>query len=109
MNKTEYLEYCNQMYAKGTPIVPDEVYDRLVENTELENQVGYIEVGEQRFKHPFPMYSLQKVFVGEDKEPDWDINETRIMTAKLTAQLCLLHTWMANYNRHLLVAMGKLD
>jgi len=83
MNKTEYLEYCNQMYAKGTPIVPDEVYDRLVENTELENQVGYIEVGEQRFKHPFPMYSLQKVFVGEDKEPDWDINETRIMTAKL--------------------------
>ena len=37
MNKTEYLEYCNQMYAKGTPIVPDEVYDRLVENTELEN------------------------------------------------------------------------
>jgi len=71
------------MYAKGTPIVPDEVYDRLVENTELENQVGYIEVGEQRFKHPFPMYSLQKVFVGEDKEPDWDINQTRIMTAKL--------------------------
>ena len=83
MNKTEYLEHCNQMYAKGTPIVPDEVYDRLVENTELENQVGYIEVGEQRFKHPFPMYSLQKVFVGEDKEPDWDINQTRIMTAKL--------------------------
>lgn len=29
------------------------------------------------------MYSLQKVFVGEDKEPDWDINQTRIMTAKL--------------------------
>ena len=84
MNKTEYLEYCNQMYAKGNPILPDEVYDRLVENTELENQVGYIDSsGEQRFKHPFPMYSLQKVFVGEDKEPDWDINETRIMTAKL--------------------------
>ena len=83
MNKTEYLEYCNQKYTEGNPVLPDEVYDRLVENTALENRVGYIEVGEQRFQHPFPMYSLQKVFVGEDEEPKWDINQTQIMTAKL--------------------------
>ena len=41
MNKTEYLEYCNQKYAEGNPILPDDVYDRLVENTELENKVGH--------------------------------------------------------------------
>jgi DNA ligase (NAD+) len=29
------------------------------------------------------MYSLQKVFVGEDEEPKWDINQSHIMTAKL--------------------------
>lgn len=92
MNKTEYLEYCNRKYAEGNPILPDEVYDRLVENTELETQVGYkpqdkpyqnIPPIDSRFKHPYPMYSLQKVFVGEDKEPDWDIKQTKIMTAKL--------------------------
>jgi len=82
MNKTEYLEYCNRMYAEGNPILPDDVYDRLVENTELENKVGY-DSTEERFQHPYPMYSLQKVFIGEDKEPDWDINQTKIMTAKL--------------------------
>jgi DNA ligase (NAD+) len=82
MNKTEYLELCNQKYAEGDPILPDDVYDRLVENTELENKVGY-DSSEERFQHPYPMYSLQKVFVGEDKEPDWDSKEAHIMTAKL--------------------------
>ena len=57
MNKTEYLEYCNEMYAKGSPVLPDDVYDRLVENTELENKVGHTLEG-TRYKHPFPMYSL---------------------------------------------------
>tara|TARA_B110000858_G_scaffold185115_1_gene226980 strand:+ start:3643 stop:4584 length:942 start_codon:yes stop_codon:yes gene_type:complete len=83
MNKTEYLEYCNQKYAEGNPILPDEVYDRLTENTVLQNKVGYVEVGEQRFKHPFPMYSLQKVFIGEDEEPKWDSTKATIMTPKL--------------------------
>lgn len=82
MNKTEYLEYCNQKYAEGNPILPDDVYDRLVENTELENKVGY-DATEERFKHPYPMYSLQKVFMGEDEEPNWDSRQAHIMTAKL--------------------------
>lgn len=82
MNKTEYLEYCNRMYAEGNPILPDDVYDRLVENTELENKVGY-DSTEERFQHPYPMYSLQKVFVGEDEEPNWDSKQAHIMTAKL--------------------------
>ncbi len=82
MNKSEYLEYCNEMYAKGTPIIPDDVYDRLVENTALENKVGFSST-EHRYKHIYPMFSLQKVFVGEDKEPSWDTNQPHIMTAKL--------------------------
>jgi len=59
MNKEleAYLRLCNQAYAEGNPLIPDEVYDRLVENTELENEVGHIEVGEQRYKHPYQMYS----------------------------------------------------
>ena len=82
MNKTEYLEYCNQKYAEGNPILPDDVYDRLVENTALEEQVGHAS-DDVRYNHPFPMYSLQKVFVGEDEEPDWDSKQAHIMTAKL--------------------------
>jgi len=70
------------MYAEGNAQLPDDVYDRLVENTELESKVGY-DSTEERFQHPYPMYSLQKVFVGEDKEPDWEIKQPHIMTAKL--------------------------
>ncbi len=82
MNKTEYLEYCNQMYAEGNPILPDDVYDRLVENTALAEQVGHAS-DDTRYNHPFPMYSLQKVFVGEDEEPNWESKQPTIMTAKL--------------------------
>ena len=77
-----YLRNCNQAYAQGTPIIADEVYDRLVENTSLADEVG-VSLDEQRYKHPFPMYSLQKVFSGEDEEPDWVSSQPHIMTAKL--------------------------
>ena len=77
-----YLHICNQAYAQGTPIISDEVYDRLVENTSLEKQVG-VSSDEQRYKHPFPMYSLQKVFSGEDEEPEWVSSQPHIMTPKL--------------------------
>jgi len=77
-----YLRNCNQAYAQGTPIIADEVYDRLVENTSLADEIG-VSTDEQRYKHPFPMYSLQKVFSGEDEEPDWVSSQPHIMTAKL--------------------------
>jgi len=77
-----YLRKCNEAYANGTPIIADEVYDRLVENTSLADEIG-VTTDEQRYKHPFPMYSLQKVFSGEDEEPDWVSSQPHIMTAKL--------------------------
>ena len=84
MNKEleAYLRLCNQAYVEGNPLIPDEVYDRLVENTQLANEVGHIEV-EQRYTHPYQMYSLQKVFHGEDTEPDWFSKHAHIMTTKL--------------------------
>ena len=85
MNKEleAYLRLCNQAYVEGNPLIADEVYDRLVENTQLANEVGHIEVGEQRYTHPYQMYSLQKVFHGEDTEPDWFSKHAHIMTTKL--------------------------
>ena len=85
MNKEleAYLRLCNQAYVEGNPLIPDEVYDRLVENTQLANEVGHIEVGEQRYTHPYQMYSLQKVFHGEDTEPNWFSKHAHIMTTKL--------------------------
>ena len=84
MNKEleAYLKVCNQAYAEGNPLIPDEVYDRLVENTELENEVGHT-ANEHRYTHPYQMYSLQKVFIGETKEPDWTGELAHIMTTKL--------------------------
>ena len=43
-----YLRHCNQAYAQGTPLIPDEVYDRLVENTSLADEVG-VSLDEQRY------------------------------------------------------------
>ena len=59
------------------------MYDRLVENTSLADEVG-VSSDEQRYKHPFPMYSLQKAFLsGEDEEPEWVSSNVHIMTPKL--------------------------
>ena len=75
-----YLSKCRDQYYKGLPIIPDEVYDRIVENTESEFKVGHST--DTRFAHPFPMYSLQKVFSGEDTPPDYN-NHAVIATPKL--------------------------
>jgi DNA ligase (NAD+) len=60
-------------------MIPDEVYDRLVDNINTDD-VG--SATDSRYKHPFPMYSLQKVFQDEDKAPDYG-NEAVVTTTKL--------------------------
>ena len=81
MNKDirAFLSKCREAYFNGRPIVPDEVYDRLVENV-YTDEVG--SATNSRFKHPVQMYSLQKVFANEDEAPNWG-TEAAVTTAKL--------------------------
>ena len=81
MNKDirAFLTKCRESYFNGRPLIPDEVYDRLVENVNTD-EVG--SATDSRFKHPFQMFSLQKVFANEDNAPDWG-NEVAVTTAKL--------------------------
>lgn len=61
----QYLNLAARNYYAGTPIITDEVFDRLSES------VGYEEVGAKQHehleKHYYPMYSLQKQYEGEGK------------------------------------------
>ena len=74
-----FLSKCRESYFNGRPIIPDEVYDRLVENINTD-EVG--SATDSRFKHPFQMFSLQKVFANEDEAPNWG-TEVAVTTAKL--------------------------
>lgn len=60
-----YLNLAARNYYAGTPIITDEVFDRLSES------VGYEEIGTKQHehleKHYYPMYSLQKYYEGEGK------------------------------------------
>lgn len=70
---TNFLEKAKSEYYKGNPIIPDEVYDRLEEQLEVASlSVGTMD-GDSGFRYPhmYPMYSLQKVYVGE-KDP-WKV------------------------------------
>lgn len=68
MNKVKlYLNLASAAYYAGTPIISDEVFDRLAE------QSGYMAVGakqhEKVCKHLYPMYSLQKYYEDEGTQP----------------------------------------
>ena len=79
----EYLRKASEAYYKGEPIMSDIEFDRLSEVS------GFEEVGtsttDNRFKHAFRMYSLQKVFENEhtQKNPLKDYKEKITWTPKL--------------------------
>ena len=81
MNKDirTFLGKCRDAYFNGRPLVPDDVYDRLVDNINTDEVGSAIN---SRYKHPFPMYSLQKVFANEDTPPDYT-GEAIVTTTKL--------------------------
>ena len=68
-------------YYNGNPIMSDEIFDYLV-NMATEESIGYKSSYERRYKHMFPLFSLQKVVSGIDTAPDWGSDAT-IYTAKL--------------------------
>jgi DNA ligase (NAD+) len=75
MNNKDLLDKASKAYYEGKPLLSDEEFDRLAEREGYE-PVGYNP--DAKRKHLFPLYSLQKVFVGEDKNPllGLDIVET---------------------------------
>jgi NAD-dependent DNA ligase len=53
----ELLEKAKVEYHKGTPIMSDDVYDRLEDTLVADTTVGTTVTG-VRYPHAFPMYSL---------------------------------------------------
>jgi len=58
------LDKASKAYYEGKPFLSDEEFDRLAE------KIGYEPVGynpDAKLKHVYPLYSLQKIFQGEDE------------------------------------------
>jgi DNA ligase (NAD+) len=76
-NLKEFLEECKLAYYSGDPIISDDQYDHLEEICNEDLSVG---TNRGRTRHWFQMYSLQKVYLGED--PPWD-KQNMVCTPKL--------------------------
>jgi len=74
----EFLDAASRAYYEGSPIMSDEEFDLLAEKHKYYS-VGYS--GGFDAPHIFPMYSLQKAFVGEKEPPE--LGEEAIVTPKL--------------------------
>ena len=75
------IKTAKEAYYQGSPIMSDEVFDHLVTMV-TEESIGYKSSYERRYKHLFPLFSLQKVIQGIDSAPDWG-GADFITTAKL--------------------------
>jgi len=92
MNNKDLLDKAAKAYYEGKPLLSDEEFDRLAEREGYE-PVGYNP--DAKRKHLFPLFSLQKVFLGEDIAPTY--TNKVIETVKLDGAAISIH-----YN------MGKL-
>lgn len=63
----EYLDAASEAYYNGAPFISDEVFDRLADSINYQT-LGAVAVGDTQ-KHYFPMFSLQKFYEGEGKNP----------------------------------------
>jgi DNA ligase (NAD+) len=77
---TQYLDEASIAYYAGSPIISDEVFDRLADAS------GYARVGAKQHenicKHTYPMYSLQKHYVDEGVAPLPEVKD-KVCTPKL--------------------------
>ena len=81
MSLKHLLEQASKAYYEGKPIMPDYQFDEIAKLYDWKN-VGY-EGNEDRIKHKYKIYSLQKFFKGDDKAnyyfetfSDYEIVET---------------------------------
>ena len=75
------IKRAKEAYYGGSPIMTDEIFDYL-QTMATEESIGYKSSYERRYKHLFPLFSLQKVISGIDTAPDWGSDDF-ITTAKL--------------------------
>ena len=90
MNKIEqFLDSASKAYYAGSPIISDEQFDRLADSH------GYNSVGakqhENKAKHLFQMYSLQKYYEDEGVKPLQDVGNTAISVKLDGAAISLLY------------------
>jgi DNA ligase (NAD+) len=75
------IKQAKEAYYSGSPIMSDEVFDHL-STMATQESIGYKSSYERRYRHLFPLFSLQKVISGIDTAPDWG-GDDFITTAKL--------------------------
>ena len=75
------IKRAKEAYYNGSPIMSDEIFDYLSTMATAES-IGYKSSYERRYKHMFPLFSLQKVISGIDTAPDWGTDDF-IVTPKL--------------------------
>ena len=75
------IKRAKQAYYGGNPIMSDEIFDYLV-TLATQESIGYKSSYERRYKHMFPLFSLQKVIEGVDSPPDWGTDDF-VVTPKL--------------------------
>ncbi len=80
-NIKEFLRNASESYYNGNPIISDAEFDELSKIAQYD-EVGYSS-RDNRFPHIYPMFSLQKVFVGEGKDPFNDYRGATVVTPKL--------------------------
>lgn len=64
----EYLKTAAECYYAGSPIISDEVFDRLAESVGF-NDVGAPVIPENKGKHQFQLFSLAKYYEDEGVKP----------------------------------------
>lgn len=79
-NINSFLDYACKKYYQGSPIITDEEFDHLADLHSY-SKVGFD--SSDGVKHPYPMYSLEKIYKGEGTHPIEKLNEHIIETVKL--------------------------
>jgi DNA ligase (NAD+) len=98
----ELLDAASKAYYEGKPFMSDAEFDILCAECNYE-PVGYS--GDFEIAHLFPMYSLQKVFVGEQHPPYDHSTGATIVSPKLDGAAVSLGYW----NGDLIIALTRGD
>lgn len=89
MNIKTYLEHASTQYYAGTPVLDDQVFDALAQAYNY-NSVG-APASNNKVKHVYPMYSLQKHYEDEGAHPLAGISDVSASPKLDGAALVLLY------------------